>query len=340
MHACVLRQTGPIESQPLRWEVVPDPEPGPEEALLRVRVCGVCRTDLHVIEGELDQTRQKLPVIPGHQVVGEIVRLGSGGTTDGSLSIGDRVGAAWLGRTCGACRFCTSDRENLCDQPQFNGWTRDGGYAELMTAPVEFLYALPSDLPDLNAAPLLCAGIIGYRCLKMTGIESWPGAKLGIYGFGAAGHVAIQLAIARGAAVYVCTRDRERHLKLAEELGAAWTGGATDPPPAKLDAAIVFAPAGEIVPPALQALDKGGRVVCGGIHMSPIPEINYRDLYGERSIVSVMNNTREDGRAFLEEAARAGVQTHVQTFPLDEANAALNALKNDAIRGAAVLTTD
>lgn len=337
MNACVLHQPASIDTHPLRLEPIDDPVPDANEALIRIRACGVCRTDLHVIEGELDQSRQKSPVIPGHQVVGEIVNLDHV-SVQTHLNTGTRVGVAWLGKTCGTCRFCATRRENLCDSCEFNGWTRNGGYAEYIAAPIDFVYPIPDGFDDLQAAPLLCAGIIGYRCLRMTNIVDWSGAKIGIYGFGAAGHVAIQIAIARGAEVYVCTRDRERHQKLAEELGATWVGGTVDQPPVKLDASIIFAPAGEIVPHALKALDKGGRLICGGIHMSDIPAIPYRDLYGERSITSVTNNTRDDGRAFLEEAARIGVQTHIETFPLEKANEALCALKHDAIRGAAVLT--
>ncbi len=331
MKACVLHAPAPITSRPLRLEDVPLPEPGPDELLIKVRACGICRTDLHVIEGELDQSRQKSPVIPGHQIVGEVVRAAHG------YAAGERVGVAWLHCTCGTCRFCASGRENLCENAQFTGYTRDGGYAEFAVAPASFAYRLPQAMDDLAVAPLLCAGIIGYRCLQQTDLAAWSGARLGIYGFGAAGHIAIQIAQARGAAVYVCTRDRQRHQALAEELGAAWVGDTFDRPPVKLDAAIIFAPAGEIVPAALQALDRGGRLILGGIHMSVIPNIEYRDLYWERRVQSVANNTRDDGRAFLEEAARVGVKTQVQTFPLEQANDALIALKHDAIKGAAVL---
>jgi alcohol dehydrogenase, propanol-preferring len=348
MRACVLERPAPIAQRPLALQEVDRPQAGPGEALIRVRACGVCRTDLHVIEGELDQNRQKSPVIPGHQVVGEIVEINTsdikGGPSQSEsgvhLRAGDRVGVAWLGRTCGECPFCRSERENLCDAPEFTGLTRDGGYAEYLTASIDFIYPVPDGFEDLQAAPLLCAGIIGFRCLHMTGLSDWSGARLGIYGFGAAGHVAIQIAIARGASVYVCTRDRERHQKLAAELGAEWVGDTVDRPPVELDAGIIFAPAGEIVPAALSHLAKGGRLVCGGIHMSDIPSFPYRDLYGERSITSVTNNTRDDGRAFLEEAARVGVRTHSELFPIEQANDALIALKRDAIRGAAVLVID
>jgi len=289
---------------------------------------------LHVVEGDLPQRRSQ--VTPGHQVVGEITGLGAGVL---DLQIGERVGAAWLRRTCGDCRFCLSRRENLCERAEFNGWIANGGFTEYMIVPADFVYRLPDEFDDLQAAPLLCAGIIGYRSLRLTGIENgkWRGARLGIYGFGAAGHVVIQIARARGAQVYVCTRDRERHQALATELGASWVGDASDSPPVKLDASIVFAPAGELVPPALAALDKGGVLVLGGIHMSPIPSFDYSLLYDERVVRSVANNTRADGREFLDEAARIPLRTHVQEFRLEEANEALIALKHDAIEEAAVL---
>ncbi|MHC4990422.1 MAG: zinc-dependent alcohol dehydrogenase family protein [Planctomycetota bacterium] len=332
MKACVLRAPLPVEQRPLDYADIEPPQPRADEVLIEVRACGVCRTDLHVVEGDLETRRS--PVVPGHQIVG-VVRVCGDGVRQHAP--GDRVGVAWLHATCGTCRYCASGRENLCDDARFTGWTEDGGYAELAVARADFTYPLPPALSDLQAAPLLCAGIIGYRCLRQTGIESWAGARLGLYGFGAAGHIAIQIARSRGADVYVCTRDRDRHQALAEELGAAWVGGTTDPPPVPLDASIIFAPAGEIVPPALRVLDKGGCLVLGGIHMSQIPPIEYRDLYWERVIRSVANNTRQDGQEFLEEAARTGVRTSVETFPLAEANEALHALKHDAIRGAAVL---
>lgn len=340
MKGCLLRRPAPIGTRPLEIATLEDPVPGPGQILLAVRACGVCRTDLHVVEGDLPP--RKSPVIPGHQAVGGVVALGEGAAEATGLSPGDRAGVAWLGGVCGACRFCLSGRENLCDRPDLTGWTVDGGFAELMVASARFAYRIPDGFPDLQAAPLLCAGIIGYRALAMTGLggpgRPWERARLGLYGFGAAGHVAIQMARARGAEVYVCTRDRERHQSLAAELGAAWVGDAAARPPLRLDAAIIFAPAGELVPVALAALDRGGTLVLGGIHMSPIPSIEYAALYGERTIVTVTNNTREDGRRFLEEAARISVRTCTQGFPLDQANEALAALKNDAIKGAAVLT--
>jgi alcohol dehydrogenase, propanol-preferring len=325
-----------VTTRPLALCDVPDPRPSDGEVLIRVRACGVCRTDLHIVEGELPA--RKSPVIPGHQVVGTVEALGLGVR---GLSKSQRVGVAWLHHACGQCRFCLSGRENLCERAQFTGWTNDGGYAELAVASADFVYPIPEGFGDLEAAPLLCAGIIGYRSLRLTGLGErsggWHGKRLGIYGFGASGHVVIQLARARGAEVYVCTRDRERHQALATELGATWVGDTTEAPPVRLDASIIFAPAGELVPPALGALDWGGVLVLGGIHMSPVPQLDYELLYHERIVRSVANNTREDGREFLAEAARIPVRTHVQTYPLAQANEALIALKNDAIKGAAVL---
>ncbi|MGB5266364.1 MAG: zinc-dependent alcohol dehydrogenase family protein [Polyangiales bacterium] len=333
MRAVLLDTPAPIETHPLRLGEVGVPEPAADEVRIKVNACGVCRTDLHVVEGDLPA--RHTPIIPGHQVVGTIESLGSSVTDS---RIGARVGVAWLHRTCGCCPFCTSQRENLCDSPEFTGWTVHGGFAEYLVAPASFTYPLPDGFSDLQAAPLLCAGIIGYRCLSKTGVDDWSGARLGLYGFGAAGHVAIQIARARGAEVYVCTRDREKHQALAEELGAVWTGGTMDKPPVPLDAGIIFAPAGEIVPAALSHLDKGGTLVLGGIHMSDIPELPYELLYRERVVRSVANNTRADGVAFLREAAAVPVQTHVETFPLENANEALERLQRDGIRGAAVLT--
>jgi propanol-preferring alcohol dehydrogenase len=253
------------------------------------------------------------------------------------ITVGERVGAAWLHSTCGTCRFCVSGRENLCDRAEFTGWTHNGGFAELMAASADFVYPIPDGFADAEAAPLLCAGIIGYRALKLTDLKNWSGARLGLYGFGAAGHVCIQIARSRGADVYVMTRDRSRHQALAEELGAVWVGDTFAKPPAKLDAAIIFAPAGEIVPAALKALDKGGTLVLGGIHMSRIPQFEYDLIYFERTIRSVANNTRDDGREFLREAAVVPVRTSVTTFGLGDVNDALIALKNDAIKGAGVI---
>lgn len=332
MRAARLHRPAPVSSRPLVLEDVQPPAPAAGEVLVRVTACGVCRTDLHVVEGELEVRRS--PVIPGHQAVGVVTTVGEGVT---ELSPGERVGVAWLHRTCGRCRFCISGRENLCVAADFTGWTVDGGFATEMIAAAGFCYRLPESFGDLAAAPLLCAGIIGYRCLQQTGIDSWAGARIGVYGFGAAGHVAIQIARARGAEVYVCTRDHARHGALAEELGASWIGGAAEAPPLPLDASIIFAPAGELVPPALAALDRGGTLVLGGIHMSDIPALPYELLYRERVVRSVANNTRADGRAFLAEAARIPVRTQTQIFSLDQIDDALIALKHDAIKGAAVI---
>jgi propanol-preferring alcohol dehydrogenase len=329
MKACLLSAPARIETNPLQFTDVPVPNPAKGEVLIRVRGCGVCRTDLHVIEGELKP--QKSPVIPGHQVVGVVEKLGDGAHR---YSIGARVGVAWLHHTDGTCMYCRMGEENLCDAPTFTGYSVDGGYAEYVVAPGDFVYAIPDGFTDEQAAPLLRAGIIGFRCLRLSGIK--PGGRLGFYGFGAAAHIAIQVARHWDATVYASTRDA-RHQKLAMELGAAWAGGTLDAPPDKLDAAIVFAPAGEIVPAALAALRKGGVLVLGGIHMSPIPSFSYDLLYEERVIRSVANNTRQDGEDFLRVAVEIPVRMHTKIFPLSEANRALNALKNDAIEGAAVL---
>ena len=329
MKACVLRGPAAIETNPLEYAEVATPQPKAGEVLVRVRACGVCRTDLHVIEGELPP--RKSPLIPGHQVVGVIEKRGEGARR---FAAGARVGIAWLHRTDGTCEYCRAGVENLCDNPMFTGYTVDGGYAEFIVAPEDFAYAIPEGIPDEQAAPLLCAGIIGFRSLRLSGVKR--GSRLGFYGFGAAAHVAIQVARHWGVEVFAFTRDA-RHQKLAMELGAAWAGGTLNEPPKKLDATIVFAPAGEIVPAALKALKKGGSLILGGIHMSAIPSFSYDLLYQERVIRSVANNTRKDGQDFLRVAAEIPIRTRVQVFPLDEANRALNALKNDAIPGAAVL---
>jgi alcohol dehydrogenase, propanol-preferring len=328
--ACLLRTPARVQENPLEFLDVADPQPTAGQALVRISVCGVCRTDLHVIEGELPV--KKSPLIPGHQVVGTIERPGGAGAT--RFAKGARVGIAWLHQTDGTCLYCRRGEENLCDTPLFTGYSVDGGYAEWMVAPEAFVYAIPKGMADEHAAPLLCAGIIGYRCLRMAQVGR--GAKLGFYGFGAAAHVAIQVANYWGVEVYAATRDI-RHQKLAMELGAKWAGSMLDIPLGELDASIVFAPAGEIVPVALKALRKGGRLILGGIHMSDIPSFAYDLLYQERLIRSVANNTRQDGEEFLRVAAEIPIQTHVQVFSLREANGALNALKNDAIGGAAVL---
>jgi propanol-preferring alcohol dehydrogenase len=327
MYACVLKAPAPVATSPLEWKEVAKPEPGPDEVLIRVRACGVCRTDLHVVEGELPVRRPN--IIPGHQVVGTVEA--------GLMQAGTRVGVPWLHRTCGICEYCRSGRENLCDKPEFTGWTVNGGYAEYLVAPVDFVYAIPDRFEDIAAAPLLCAGIIGFRCLRLAGISS--GARLGLYGFGSAGLVAIQVARYWGADVYVSTREA-KHRKLALESGALWAGAADEQPPVLLDAVIMFAPAGELVPPALKALKKGGRLILGGIHMSPIPSFSYDLLYQERVMRSVANNTRDDGHEFLRIAAEIPIRTQTETFPLRDANRALQTLKGDGVRGAAVLLAE
>jgi propanol-preferring alcohol dehydrogenase len=329
MKACVLASPAPVEQNPLAFAERPMPEPGEGEVLVRVHACGVCRTDLHVVEGELPPRKQ--PVIPGHQVVGTIERLGPGASRFGE---GTRVGIAWLHRTCGVCEYCRSGRENLCAKAVFTGYSVDGGYAEYIVAHESFIYPIPEGFSDMAAAPLLCAGIIGFRSLRVSGIQR--GGTLGLYGFGAAAHVAIQVARHWGVRVYAMTRH-ERHRQLARDLGAEWAGAGDDTPPEKLDSAIIFAPAGELVVSALRVLKRGGTVTLGGIYMSPIPAMDYNLLYHERVIRSVANNTRQDGEDFLKIAAEIPIHTQVQEFPLAEANAALNMLKHDAVQGAAVL---
>lgn len=329
--AQVLLQPDDIKNHPLQLQEWGIPTPAHGQVLIKVHVCGICRTDLHVIEGDLDL--KTLPIIPGHQVVGEIKECGPGVI---DFRVGDRAGVAWLQATCGKCRFCLTHRENLCESAIFTGWIAQGGFADYIVAPAQFVYTIPDSYSDIQAAPLLCAGIIGYRSLRLMNINDWSGRRIGIYGFGAAAHIAIQLLNAWGADVYVCTRDKS-HQNLAQELGAVWTGKTIDPPPVLLDGAVVFAPAGEIVPAGLKALDRDGRLILAGIHMSPIPSFPYDILYGERMIKSVTNNTKQDGIEFLEHAARIGIKTHSQTFCLEDANEALCALKYDRIQGAGVL---
>jgi alcohol dehydrogenase, propanol-preferring len=329
MKACLLHSPAAVETNPLTFTDVARPQPGKGEILVRVKMCGVCRTDLHVVEGELPP--RKSPVIPGHQIVGIVEELGRDSSR---LFIGERVGIAWLHSTDQVCEYCRAGMENLCDHPTFTGYTVDGGYAEYAVAPEGFVYRIPPSFPDEHAAPLLCAGIIGFRSLRLSGVKA--GARLAFYGFGAAAHVAIQVARHWGVEVYACTRGK-KHQQLAMQLGAAWAGEADEDPPAKLDAAIIFAPAGELVPPALKALKKGGVLVLGGIHMSPIPSFDYNLLYQERVIRSVANNTRQDGDDFLRIAADIPIRSQVALFPLREANRALKDLKSDRINGAAVL---
>jgi alcohol dehydrogenase, propanol-preferring len=325
MRAMVFREVG----SPLRLEEVRIPSPGPGEVLLRVAACGICRTDLHIIDGELSEP--KLPLIPGHQVVGRVVGLGSGIT---AFREGDRVGIPWLGATCGVCEECREGRENLCDQGRFTGYHKDGGFAEYATADQRFCFALPDGFSDLQAAPLLCAGLIGYRSLRLAG----EARRLGIYGFGAAAHIVTQVACWQGREVYAFTRSGDREGQVfARQLGAVWAGDSHELPPQPLHAAIIFAPAGQLVPAALRAVCPGGTVVCAGIHMSDIPSFPYQLLWGERVLRSVANLTRKDGEEFLELAQRIPVRTEVQAYPLEQANLALADLKAGRIKGAGVL---
>lgn len=330
MKAMVLSRTDDVSGSPLELRDCPAPEPGPGQVLVKIHVCGVCRTDLHVVEGELPDI--KLPLIPGHQAVGTVERLGAAVK---DLQIGERVGIAWLQGTCGTCGFCRTGRENLCLEARFTGYQVDGGYADYAIVPARFAYPIPAVFSDDDAAPLLCAGIIGYRALRLSGIQ--PGQRLGLYGFGASAHIAIQIARHRGCDVYVSSLKAE-HQALARQLGARWVGGVTDRPPDKLHASIIFAPAGELVPPALEVLERGGTLALAGIHMSPIPSLDYdRQLFGERVLRSVTANTRQDGLDLLREAAAIPIKPHTVRFPLEQANQALRALKAGSFQGAAVL---
>ena len=321
----VLRRPGEL----LQLGQLPDPEPGPGEVRLRVLACGVCRTDLHVIDGELPNP--KLPLVLGHEIVGEVEKLGEGVA---ALRPGHRVGVGWLGRACHHCPYCLSDRENLCDFPLFTGYTRDGGYAEKVVVDAGYAYRLSGLGDNAEVAPLLCAGLIGWRSLVMSG----EGDALGLYGFGAAGHIILQAARWQGRRVFVFTRPGdETGQRFARSLGAAWVGGSDAAPPEPLDAAIIYAPAGELVPAALRAVRKGGRVVCAGIHMSDIPSFPYRILWEERQLLSVANLTRKDAVDFLRIAPEASIQAHVTTYPLEQANRALDDLRAGRLQGAAVL---
>jgi alcohol dehydrogenase, propanol-preferring len=323
MRAMVLEAPG----KPLRETELADPEPGPGEVLLEVAACGVCRTDLHIVDGELPDP--KLPLVQGHQIVGRVVQGGQ------RHDPGDRVGVPWLGWTDGTCRFCRSGRENLCDQAVFTGYGRDGGFAELAAADERFCLPIPDGYPDLQAAPLLCAGLIGFRTLRLAG----DAERLGIYGFGAAAHIICQVARHEGRRVFAFTRPGDVDTQeFARELGAEWAGDTLGPPPEELDAALIFAPAGELVPDALRAVAKGGSVVCGGIHMSDIPAFPYELLWGERILRSVANLTRADGEEFLSLAPRVPVRTEVVSFPLERANEALARLRAGELRGAAVVS--
>jgi propanol-preferring alcohol dehydrogenase len=330
VRAWEVRNPGAMASGPLEMIERSAPEPGPGEIRVQVSACGVCRTDLHVVEGDLPVV---LPnVIPGHEIVGTVDSLGAGA---GRLPIGARVGIAWLRKTCGVCRFCTTSRENLCIQPEFTGWSADGGYAEYAVVDENYAYEIPDAFDDEHAAPLLCAGIIGYRALRRASVP--PGGRLGIYGFGGSAHIACQVAIHEGAEVYVFTRSA-RARALAQNLGARWAGDGAGQPPAPLDASILFAPAGNLVPVALENLDRGGTLAIAGIHLSSIPSLDYRrHLFEERRLVSVTANTRADGLELLEIAARIPIQVTTTPYALGEAPAALSALKRGEVSGAAVL---
>ncbi|MCX2698833.1 zinc-dependent alcohol dehydrogenase family protein [Ochrobactrum chromiisoli] len=325
MHAMVLNAIG----TPLVWTELPDRKPGPGEIRVKVSACGVCRTDLHVVDGELPDPH--IPIIPGHEIVGRVDALGEGVT---GLTIGERVGIPWLGHTCGVCPYCRTERENLCDAPQFTGYTRDGGYATAVVADARFAFSLGEEGEDASLAPLLCAGLIGWRSLVLAGNAK----TLGLYGFGAAAHIIAQVARWQGRRVYAFTKAGDTATQdFARNLGAVWAGSSEDSPPEPLDAAIIFAPVGSLVPAALKNVRKGGRVVCAGIHMSDIPSFPYSLLWEERQVVSVANLTRQDGIDFLGIVPKAGIVTNVTTYPLREANKALNDLRAGRFEGAAVL---
>ncbi len=330
MKAMQLSHFAPIEQKPLALTDLPIRRPDPHEILVRIKVCGVCHTDLHTVEGELPDVR--LPIIPGHQIVGTVEEMG---TKASRFQIGDRVGIAWLHSVCEECGYCDKDRENLCESARFTGYHVDGGYAEYAVIPEKFAYRIPDVFSDEEASPLLCAGIIGYRALRLSEIE--PGQKLGLYGFGASAHVAIQVAVHWGCKVYVFSRS-QAHQEHARRLGAAWAGTSKDDPPEKLDASINFTPAGETVLDGLRHLDKGGTHALAGIYMSPIPEMDYTEyLYHERTLRSVANATRQDGEKLLKVAAEIPIRTTTTAFPLEEANRALKLVKDSAIDGAAIL---
>ncbi len=313
---------------PLRRVERPVPSPGAGQLLIAVSACGVCRTDLHVVDGEIPA---RYPIIPGHEIVGHVLEIGA--QVEG-CHIGQRVGVPWLGHTCGHCGYCLSSRENLCDAPEFTGATRDGGYATHVVADAHFCFALPDSFSDIAAAPLLCAGLIGWRALRLAG----EGRRIGLVGFGAAAHIIAQVAVWQGREVYAFTREGDTEAQtFARSLGCCWAGASSERPPTELDAILIFAPVGALVPAALKLVSKGGRVVCAGIHMSDIPGFAYADLWEERQILSVANLTREDGTSFFEVAAHSGLRTVTETFPLEQANVALDRLRSGALTGAAVL---
>ncbi|MBE7468460.1 MAG: alcohol dehydrogenase [Anaerolineae bacterium] len=329
MKVMQLHQPAPIGTSPLRAVEVDPPQPGPGQVRLKIQTCGVCHTDLHLVEGDLSLPR--LPTVPGHQVVGVVDMVGESVTLH---QPGDRLGVPWLYQTCGRCRFCRTNRENLCEQIRFTGLHANGGFAEYMLADEKFAYPIPPIFSDVEAAPLLCAGVVGYRSLRLSRVK--PGQRLGLYGFGASAHLVLQVACHWGCEVFVFTR-KEHHRQLARSLGAVWAGGAEDDPGVVMDSSIIFAPAGGLVPLALQRLDRGGTLALGGIHMSPIPEMPYDLLWHERTLQSVANSTRQDVRDFLQVAAEIPLKPETELFPLEQANEALLRLKQGQINGAAVL---
>jgi len=330
MKAMILKEPHPIEEEPLEMVEISDPVPGPGEVRVKISTCGICHTDLHVVEGELPS--KELPIIPGHEIVGVVDAMGEGVSR---FKAGDRVGVAWLNSTCGTCDFCVKGKENLCEKSHFTGYDVDGGYAQYTVVSEDFAYPIPDGFPDLEAAPLLCAGIIGFRSLCLSDIEK--GGRLGLYGFGASAHIVIQVATYWGCEVFVFSRSEE-HRKLAQKLGATWTGRAEDDPPAKLQGAIIFAPAGKLVLDALRVLEKGGTLALAGIYMTPIPEMDYQEhLYYEKTIRSVANSTRKDAEDILSLAVEIPIRTKVQAFALEEANRSLLLLKQGKIQGAGLL---
>jgi propanol-preferring alcohol dehydrogenase len=329
MKAMLLKKFAPVEQNPLELADLPTPEPGTEEILIRNKVCGVCHTDLHTVEGELPEA--KLPIVPGHQIVGIVEKVGEKAS---HFKVGERVGVAWLYSSCDQCSFCQEGKENLCESARFTGYNIDGGYSQRIVIPEKFAYAIPEGFADQEASPLLCAGIIGYRALRLSEVK--PGQRLGLYGFGASAHVVIQIAVHWGCQVYVFSRSEE-HRALAKKLGASWTGIAKDKPPTKIDSSIIFAPAGELVLDALRILEKGGTLALAGIYMTPIPEMDYKYIYYERTLRSVANATRKDGEELLRIAAEIPIKTTTHLFPLEEANKVLQLLKESKIDGAAVL---
>lgn len=330
MKVMLLQTPHPIEEKPLAMAEIDKPTPGPKEILIKVLSCGICHTDLHVVEGEL--TSRKLPIVPGHQIVGVVEKVGENATR---FRKGNKVGVAWLSSTCGKCEFCLTGNENLCENARFTGYDVDGGYAEYVVVSEDFAYLIPKGFSDIQAAPLLCAGVIGFRALRLSGIQK--GGRLGLFGFGASAHIVIQIAKHWGCGVFVFTRSEE-HRRLARELGAVWTGRAEDTPPTRLHSAIIFAPAGKLVLDALRILEKGGTLALAGIYMTPIPEMDYqKHLYYEKTLRSVANSTRKDAEDLLKLAVEIRIHTEVQEFVLEEANRSLLLLKQGKIQGAGVL---